>query len=226
MKNKEILIRDAEAHFASLPADIFIALRNIGAKNGKIYGPHQRATGPDAETTFSLEPRSELEGRLTLSEITALLLIHNETRMLAIQFHKGGAEQSFVREILSITDDDWPSEVIEGMAGFVHLFVYVAGVRDRKAMGNGKPTGTTVREKNLRYWWDHFAGLIGEDGILETPICQQLVEVVGEMASRNVFGEDAEIRAQSQRKGAELAAMLYLNVLGLDRVDPATASNF
>lgn len=218
MKRNEILIKDANLHFSDMPADTYIALRGIAARRGKIYGPHQKATGIYAESTFSLEPRSDLEGRLDFSEITALLLVHNETRALAAQFAKGGPEQVFVRELLAITDDDWPSEVIEGMANFVHFFGYVAGIRERVVAEKGRPTGSMVAEKNLKYWWDHFAERIVDDGfLLGCCVCRELIEVVDDLANRNIQYEETGVRGKSQRKGAELAAMLYLNVLGFDR---------
>ncbi len=214
----EKLIGDARERFAQMPKDIFRALEAVVAKGGKIYAPHGHAGALGTyESNFSFEPRGDLGGRLCLSEITGLLMVHNEARLLQQAFNRGGEEAAKVWEVLGLQPGDWPSETIKGMADFVQNMGYVAGIRERVVRKEERPLGTTVKDKNLRFWWDHFSGRVVDDGfLLGVAVSRELVKVLQELASRTVIDDERMKRWGDYSLGVEYAAALYLEILAGD----------
>lgn len=211
----EIFFADAKRRFKA--ADLRRELDAISRSPRELmfYGPHQRATVFEAdETRYAIEPTGLLDGTLSMTELRAILVVHNEVRVLAKMSHERFSGIGEVREILGLSGDELPFEVLEGMADFVRDLSRVAYIREKLALDEPRPTGTQMQDKNIQFWWDHFVGPIEEDGsFLGQAVAAELVEVIKGLASRNVVDNEGIIRWVNRGRGAELAAALYLNCL-------------
>lgn len=227
MPKNEQLVADARNRFKKMPEDIFKAMSAVADKNGRFYVPHRRATDWGlADSLFGYEPRNELDGGLSFREIRALLLVHNEVRELTAL---GGRSEVVVRQVLGLESDDYPGEVLRGMADFVQNMGFVAGVRDMIAREEGRPEGTTIEQKNRRLWWARFEQKIVDDHLhLGVSVSRRLVEMLKERAIvSTVYTNDVETKMlEGYALGVELAAQLYLTDLDLDPDGLGSASNF
>ncbi len=209
----ERLLSHAQTNFAPLADHELRFVRGIKRRGGKVYAPHARATETGLSySQFAIEPRSSFDGELSVFEAPVVLLLHNEARNLTAMMERGEIDQ--VREVLGLTDEDWASQVIEGIANFVRGLSSVAAVRERLSRGEGRPTGESIPDQNHAFWWDRFATLVVADGfVLGQAVARELVKVVGEQAAMGIVGEDAYAREEAQRKGAEMAEAIYVRLL-------------
>ncbi|OGD69837.1 hypothetical protein A3A84_02545 [Candidatus Collierbacteria bacterium RIFCSPLOWO2_01_FULL_50_23] len=215
MGKNELLLEDARIYFDRLPAGILDQLRTMDRKGGGVYAPHQKANALGlTEILPAIEARSEIDGKFSFSEICALLTVYEETRVLAQSFARGGAGGDGVRLVLELEDRVWLPEVIEGMALFVHYLSNAAGIRERLGKREGRPVDGKVGSRNLRYWWDHFAGpLEADDFSIGKAVALEVVEVVKGLSSRGVINMEGVERWADRWRGAELAKELYLFAL-------------
>ena len=230
MPKNEQLVADARNRFKEMPEDIFKEMSAVADRNGRFYVPHRRATDWGlADSLFGFEPRNELDGGLSFREIRALLLVHNEVRELTAMFDYGGGSEVAVRQVLGLESNDYPGEVLRGMADFVQNMGFVAGIRDMIAREEGRPEGSTMEQKNRRIWWARFEQKIVDDHLhLGVSVSRRLVEMLRERAIVNtIYTNDVEtMRLKSYALGVELAAQLYLADLDLDSGELDSASNF
>ncbi len=221
MPENERLVADARKRFNEMPEDVLKAMRANADLGRRFYVPQLGAIFPGlSESHFGYGPRNELDGGLSFREIRALLLVHNEVRGLTALFDYGGESEVVVRQVLGLEPNDYPGEVLRGMADFVQNMGFVAGIRDMIAREERKPEGSTMEQKNRRIWWNLFEHRIVDDHLhLGVSSSRGLVGMLRERERVGMGTAPNRVEMmqwEDYALGAELAAQLYLADLGLD----------
>ena len=154
-----------------------------------------------------------MDGTLGILEIKAVLMIHNQVREL-IALLVGGENEIKVREVLGISNDAIPNEILAGMADFIWNVSCIAKVREIVIASTVLPGGARVYERALRRWCDRFAQKVIDDGFrIGARVVRELVVVTEELRTRNVVTDEEIIKWSNYSCGVRLASELYLSVL-------------
>lgn len=209
--SNESLLADAKVRFGESGLKQRFEKMLTGGR--EFYGPQGRATDEAVEIIFGEMPRSELGGRLMEKELRAVLIVHNEVRVLWKKISKGSAlDLTQIREKVGLSEDELLPEIVVGMAEFIYDLGLVSAVREM----------STTKEQEIQYWRVRFSQLIDDDeGFLGRSVTLKLVDVVKSLLSRNVYDYEKISRWYDRCRGVELAAELYLHLFeeNLERVE-------
>lgn len=211
-------------HSSAVLNDAVEEVKRLSAR-GDLYPPDfptVRYSRP--KSSVQLSSSSMLRGKISPAEAAAMKFLQDESSALAQSFARDWETTRKLQEALQLPKKGWQSDTIDGIGEFGTFLGIAAGVREQISSGEGKPKGKTIGDKLKRSWFDKFAEPIQQDQmVLGKNTAKAVQEAISEFTERDIPNvpegarteEEIQARIASKKYGAQKAANLYLETLGL-----------
>jgi hypothetical protein len=192
------------------------------SRSGTIYPPAFATwRNPVLEHGLSPQPHYKEDGMLSPAEAVAVKVVADEGSALAQNLFENYDKTMLISELVG-NPDGWPSDVVDGIAHFGYSLCGAIRIREKIARGEAIPTGRTIGDDLIRNLWQRYQEPLKLDNmIIGKNTVTEAVKSADELVEREIRGvpegakneEELQVRMRSRRRGIELGAKIYNQVL-------------
>ena len=186
------------------------------SRGGAIYPPAFATwRNPELEFGMSLQPHIPNDGRLSPAEAVAVKVVADEGSAIAQNLFKSKDRTKLINELLG-NSVGWPSDVVDGIADFGYGLCGAIRIREQITRGE------TIGDDLNRLLWQRYQAPLKLDGmVIRGNTVTAVAKFADELVEKEIRGvpegakneEEFQDRMRSRRRGIELGAKIYKQVL-------------